>query len=117
VTAYDLAHQRKIRVEYGDWPEGTDGVPPRTQFEQREPWANLIAAVCVQGASCTSPSPLSRPTYRQSTTARLDHGKVVVSRLAGSNLVKLMLMALSIFCFPIPLNSFSHDLIQFKRSR
>jgi hypothetical protein len=40
VTAFDLVYQEKFRAEYGEcrncylsWPEGTEGVPPRPQFE------------------------------------------------------------------------------------
>jgi hypothetical protein len=57
VTAYDLQHQHKRRVElelgecracYLDWPEGQAGVPPRPEFPEvpeTERWANVLAAV------------------------------------------------------------------------
>lgn len=54
VTKFDLDYQHKMRVEagfnegpvcYPDWPEGTEGVPPRPKFEKRERFANVIAAV------------------------------------------------------------------------
>jgi hypothetical protein len=54
VTAFDLAYQKEMREDglsegsrgcYLNWPEGTEGVPPRPQFEKREPWANVIAAL------------------------------------------------------------------------
>jgi hypothetical protein len=37
VTAFDLVYQEKFHGEcrgcYLSWPEGTEGVPPRPQFE------------------------------------------------------------------------------------
>ena len=40
VTAFDPTYQEKFRAEHGEcrgcylsWPEGTEGVPPRPQFE------------------------------------------------------------------------------------
>ena len=54
VTACDLQHQHEWRVEreygecpgcYLDWPEGQAGVPPRPHFDERERFANVLAAV------------------------------------------------------------------------
>jgi hypothetical protein len=50
VTAFDLVYQEKFRAEYGEsrncylsWPEGTEGVPPRLQFED-DVFAGILAA-------------------------------------------------------------------------
>jgi hypothetical protein len=51
VTAFDLVYQQKFRAENGEcrgcypsWPEGTEGVPPRPQFEDGGPMGVLAAA-------------------------------------------------------------------------
>jgi hypothetical protein len=45
ITAFDLVYQEKFRAEHGEcsncylrWPEGTEGVPPRPQFEDAGRW-------------------------------------------------------------------------------
>jgi hypothetical protein len=50
VTAFDLVYQQKFRAEHGEcrgcylsWPEGTEGVPPRPQFEDNG-FAGILAA-------------------------------------------------------------------------
>jgi hypothetical protein len=51
ITAFDLVYQEKFRAEHGEcrgcylsWPEGTEGVPPRPQFED-DRFAGVLAAV------------------------------------------------------------------------
>jgi hypothetical protein len=50
VTAFDLVYQEKFRAEHGEcggcylsWPESTEGVPPRPQFED-DGFTGVLAA-------------------------------------------------------------------------
>ena len=50
ITAFDLVYQEKFRAEHGEcrgcylrWPEGTEGVPPRPQFND-DGYAGVLAA-------------------------------------------------------------------------
>ena len=52
IPAFDLAHQQKMRADYGEcrgcylaWPPGTEGLPPRPHFEAASAWYNTLAAI------------------------------------------------------------------------
>ena len=59
VTAFDLVYQEKFRAEHGEcrgcylsWPEGTEGVPPRPQFED-DGFAGVLAARPSKSSACS----------------------------------------------------------------